>query len=116
FVFVQPQFLRERRRQVHHLVLAADGKANHRAAGLIVRAASARRKGRKGSEDRKDGKGRKDRPWPITRSPIRHTFHLRSHRSSRVTPALAMTTTIASTVIPAKTPVVSKVPSAWETT
>src|ERR1051326_4227422 len=40
------------------------------------------------------------------------SFHRSNHRSNRDTPADAMTTTIASTVIPAKTPVVSNGPSA----
>ena len=39
-----------------------------------------------------------------------------NQRSSRVTAALTMTTIIASTVMPAKTPVVSNVPSACEIT
>src|SRR4026209_1155546 len=43
-------------------------------------------------------------------------FHRSSHRSSRVTPWLMMTTTIARTVMPANTPVVSNVPSACEIT
>ena len=42
----------------------------------------------------------------------RQPFHLNSQRSTRDTAALTMTTTTARIVIPAKTPVVSKVPSA----
>src|SRR5206468_1313054 len=43
-------------------------------------------------------------------------FQRNNHRSSRVTPALTINTTTPSTVIPAKTPVVSNVPSACEIT
>ena len=42
----------------------------------------------------------------------RHAFHRSNHRSSRDTPALTITTTTPRTVMPAKTPVVSNVPSA----
>jgi hypothetical protein len=43
-------------------------------------------------------------------------FHRNNQRSNRETPALTINTTTPSTVMPANTPVVSKVPSAWEMT
>jgi hypothetical protein len=101
FVLVEAQLLGQRRRQVDHLVLAADGEADLHAVALRTAIATDRRRERKEREEREDSF---------------QYFHRSSHRSSRVTAALAMTTTIARTVMPAKTPVVSNVPSAWEIT
>ena len=100
-LLVETQLLRQRRRQVHHLVLPTDREPYRRAAALRAPIAAARPK------EHEDRQGRNDRF---------HDFQRSSHCSNRVTPALAMTTTTASTVIPAKTPVVSNVPSACEIT
>src|SRR5262249_54881568 len=94
FVSVEPEFLRERRRQVHHLIRSADGQAH-------VRAALRLRAGR-----------REQRQTDCEFQP----FHRSNQRSSRDTAMLTITTTTARTVMPAKTPVVSNVPSACEIT
>ena len=115
---VQPELLRERRRQIDHLILAADREAHVRA----VRRAARARHGKHEGHERHKGKEREEGcPSDPVRGPcwcVRdgYPFHRSNHRSSRVTPALTMTTTTASTVMPAKTPVVSNVPSACEIT
>src|SRR6185295_19818480 len=125
FVAIEPELLRERRRQVDHLVLSADGEPDARSSRVPTAA-----RGDKGTKGNKGQKGRyRGRVSPPQHdaagpslcglcSPLcpcqRQPFQWSNHFSSRVTPALTMTTTTPSTVIPAKTPVVSKVPSACE--
>src|SRR5262249_42701442 len=105
FLAIEPELLRERRRQVDHLILAADRDPDAVAGRFAALT-------RAGGDTDKDAKGNKGHKGVCHH----HCFQRSNHRSSRVTPALTMTTTTPSTVIPAKTPVVSNVPSACEIT
>ena len=129
---VEAELLRERGWEIDQLGLPADGDAHRSEAGRDAAAARHRgHAGHKGHGGDEQGEPFSGRYWHLLRRPRRSAssalcvlcylcvlcaFHRSSQRSTRATAALTITTTIASTVMPAKTPVVSNVPSACEIT
>src|SRR5205823_4022950 len=100
---IKPELLRERRRQVDHLVLPAD-RDSHVRPGR--RAARPRAAGARGDTEQGDERAGSPEGLRYGRFATHsYCFHWSSHRSRRLTAALTITTTMPSTVMPAKTPV-----------
>ena len=120
-VAVEAEFLGQRGREVHQHRLAADGDADAGMGAVLSWRTGRAQRERQAEQCHRAA----ERPLPpaaplgcLHASPHvcprwgGQPFHRNSQRSTRDTPALTTTTTAASTVIPANTPVVSKVPSA----
>ena len=116
FVAIEPELLRERRRQVDHLVLPADRDphvARHR--WTVAHERDARDNRHRGHRRTRTGTHRR------TSCPCVLVVVVMLSIAAAIAPAASrrrstITTTMPSTVMPAKTPVVSNVPSACEIT